>query len=194
MDFQKLSSFKLIERTLFDISTSSGNWTTKQKYMRRRKNSGKIMKKIIVITGLPGSGKSTYINKTYKDRQGYRIISEDYQANAINDSPVFERSKHYSDLLNTLRETDDIPVISDLRYCSKNEQKSLIKAVHRIYASIEIEWVCLTTKPDECKLNIEKRGRLSKEKEKNLVDEYSPIYSIPEGAKEVPFNRQTATA
>lgn len=142
------------------------------------------MKKIIVVSGLPGSGKSTHIKETFENKKGYLVISEDYQANAYNDSEEFEDSQHYSKLLETLN-MNLIPVIGDLRYCSKKEQNKLVEAIHKINPDIEVKWVFLMTSPEKCKDNIDKRNRATKTKEKALVDQYSRLFSVPDNAEQV---------
>ena len=47
---------------------------------------------IILIAGLPGSGKTTYMEA--RQREGWSIF-DDFKANAFNDSSVFWHSRNY---------------------------------------------------------------------------------------------------
>jgi hypothetical protein len=57
--------------------------------------------KLTVFVGLPGSGKSTRVNAMRSSVSG--LCCEDFHANAFQDSPLVEKSRHYSALLEDIR-------------------------------------------------------------------------------------------
>jgi len=98
------------ERRLLDVSDSEAQ----------------IIPKIILIAGLPGSGKTTYIEKL---RQEGWSIFDDFKANAYNDSSVFWHSRNYEALISAIREGRKC-LVADIDFCntkSRNEAELILR-------------------------------------------------------------------
>lgn len=63
------------------------------------------MPKLIVVVGLPGSGKSFYIDELQGGCQG--VCADDYMANSHANSCRFTDSRHYANLICDLRNKKD---------------------------------------------------------------------------------------
>ena len=59
------------------------------------------MGKVILIAGLPGAGKTTY-GKRLANEIGARFF-DDFKAKAFSNSPRFQHSRHYKELIQLLR-------------------------------------------------------------------------------------------
>jgi tRNA uridine 5-carbamoylmethylation protein Kti12 len=137
------------------------------------------MAKLIVIAGLPGSGKSHRI-RAVKDKFA-GICVEDFHANAINHSPKFEHSRHYTDLISSLSNSKDC-LIADIAYCESDRRLEVERTVRREIPNVVIEWEFFENAPVKCEDNCRRRNRSSLPREIELIRDLSQKYLIPEGA------------
>jgi hypothetical protein len=138
--------------------------------------------KIVFVVGLPGAGKSSYINKHYKHLHCSQR-PEDFMANAIDNKFEFTKSRHYKVLCRILKDNGTF-VISDIMLCDECFRKKVLKAINRIrpLKEVKISWVCFKNDPEQCKINLLKAfkggstrnmcNRLQKIEE--LTKEYRP--------------------
>lgn len=100
------------------------------------------MKKIIAIFGLPGSGKSTYIEENFKNE----LI--------LDDITVLARDKGLKEFLldmKNLSKNRDI-VIADPMLCLKKNQEYLKKTIKDIFPYYSIDWIFIDTPEDVAKI------------------------------------------
>jgi predicted kinase len=141
------------------------------------------MAKLIAVVGLPGSGKSHYVQRLRTSCAG--VCAEDYMANSHNNSARFVDSRYYVDLVRDLREGQDC-VIADIEYCDSWRRAEVEEVVRREAPAATIEWHCFQNDPQQCRANVDRRGRASAENEKRKICELSAKYQIPLGAKVIP--------
>jgi predicted kinase len=141
------------------------------------------MPKLIVVIGLPGSGKSHYVHELRGSCQG--VCAEDYMASSHNNSSRFTDSRHYADLIRDLRDGKDC-VIADIEYCDTWRRVEVEEVVARDVPGVTIEWHCFENNPTQCNANVDSRNRKNAEEEKKKVRHLSQKYQIPFCAKVIP--------
>ena len=116
--------------------------------------------KIILIVGLPGSGKSYYIANNIKP--GYTIVDD---PRSIDELP----KKLTTNL-----------VIADCHLCKDTSREALNKILEIRYPKADIEYIFFENNPAQCIKNVNHRndGRYVEPTIKN----YSRIYNIPENS------------
>jgi len=68
---------------------------------------------ILVIAGLPGCGKTTYLDQLLKE--SWRTF-DDFKANAYQNSPQFQKSRKYAALQAAIRDNSRCAV-ADIDFC-----------------------------------------------------------------------------
>lgn len=140
------------------------------------------MPKLIVVTGLPGSGKSFYISYLVENGEVEKVCAfDDFHACAHSDSSAIEDSRYFSGLIACLREGKDC-VVTDIKFCSKDHRERLLTTMKKKSCNFEFDLRCFENKPEICKQNVRNRNRKSVKKETSLIDEYAASYEIPSGA------------
>ena|SRR5260370_41561893 len=134
--------------------------------------------KLIVVVGLPGSGKTT-IMKSLKQAGRVNEIFDDYQAGTTGDVKDPRSSRYYSSLLAALR-AGKAAAVSDVRYCVHAELHRFLAAVLAEIPEVELELYYFENDPEQCRKNIIKRERHIEtvERELKLVKEYAPHYAV----------------
>lgn len=144
------------------------------------------MQEIIVIVGLPGSGKSTYIEQNFEGV----FVCDDYHKSG---GGSFETSVYYKDLVRTLAQGNNA-VISDIAYCKdellEETASGLLTLIGRLKINPRIKYLYFENDPDACKENIMRRKREGRvERELAFVDETSSRYTVPHKATVLPVFR-----
>jgi predicted kinase len=81
------------------------------------------MGKLIVVIGLPGSGKSHYVDRLLADGSvGW--ICHDFHADAYNDSKLVTDSRYLQELLEKLR-TGHTCAIADIAFCDPTRRERI---------------------------------------------------------------------
>jgi len=146
---------------------------------------GNVTPKLIIIIGLPGSGKFCYLEDLCKKRE-VQYIYDDFHANAFNDSRKVVGSQHFCALISHLKNGEDC-AISDVAFCKNTRLKEVIDETMKEAKDVKkIELIYFKNEPENCIQNIKARNRKSSDKEINLVGELTGAYKIPDGAKQVP--------
>jgi hypothetical protein len=126
--------------------------------------------KIIAVIGLPGSGKSHYLDK-FKNNPDYLIIDDPKN---ISEIPL-DISKNI--------------LIADCHLCRTTVRDSFKNIITKLLPNHSIEIVFFENNPTQCLKNVEYRndGR----KVEATIIQYSKKYEIPEGSKVIPvFNTE----
>lgn len=138
------------------------------------------MQRITIIIGLPGSGKTTYIenNPDFKDT----FICDDYhKSGAEQISKEFIGSVYYQDLISALCDGKDV-VLSDIAYCKQDRLDETVSALSSELQTLEIEakigYVYFENNPQACKKNVMSRNRRV-QRELDYIDKVSQYYCIP---------------
>lgn len=127
--------------------------------------------KILALVGLPGSGKSHYINKL-ESLDKYLIIDDPKNA---DDLPDIATAKNF-----------DI-IIADCHLCIPRIREKFINKMNKTYPDHSIEFLFFENNPSQCLKNVNYRndGR----KVETTIIQYSKEYEIPVNSNIIPvFN------
>jgi predicted kinase len=140
------------------------------------------MSKVVFVVGLPGSGKSTYINSHIIEDS---IFIDDYKANANNHSSSFSDSIHYKELVDNLNAEIECFVI-DIDFCDSLARAEAAQVLNSEIPGINIEWIFFENNPNRCRANVIKRNRVSLANDIAAITKYSSLYVIPSGVNQLP--------
>ena len=141
------------------------------------------MAKLVVVVGMPGSGKSHYIRERQSQFPG--VCAHDYMANSHGHSPRFTDSRYYADLVRDLREGKD-SLIADIEYCDTWRRVEVKEVIGGDVPGVEIEWRFFENDPAKCEANAEGRTHSNVVQEKRKIHDLSRKYQIPRGAIIIP--------
>jgi hypothetical protein len=141
------------------------------------------MPKLIVVVGLPGAGKSPYL-KELSEKLDCRII-EDFMKDSIGDSPGSTRSKHYPEIVRSLR-GGTAYAIADVAFCDTGRRVELQAVFAADVAGLLIDWHFFANNSNACRKNVTRRSREELSDELRKIDELSGRYFIPEGVTPIP--------
>lgn len=152
------------------------------------------MAKLIIISGLPGSGKTHYLDNLIASG----VIDEDrcyddFHAGAYNDSPTVESSRWFIPLVSNLRAGNDC-IVSDIEFCLKSRRDNLIEAIRSRVPSTKLEIRCFENKPGICRTRVLARGGESTREEIGNIARLSRDYDIPKDAVVLKVNENTDTS
>lgn len=134
--------------------------------------------KILMIAGLPGCGKTTYLDELR--REGWSAF-DDFKAGAIDDSSQFDKSRQFETLIAALREGRRC-VVADIDFCKSESRAEAEKVLRVTVPRVEICWCFFARDERACEENIKRRNRDSLEAGIRELRRYSRVYSIPLGA------------
>lgn len=137
-------------------------------------------RELIVIVGMPGSGKTTYAKK---------LVEEGLIDNYCDDYefwPLKTDGKVWRDedrrLIAGLNK-GQAWAVADTRYCDSLERRKLKLALKKLVPNLKISYVYFDNRPDSCELNATRRKGGLPRHEINLIYYYTKLYKIPPGAK-----------
>ena len=113
------------------------------------------MAKLILIAGLPGSGKSRYGGKL-KSKVGATCYVDDYHAQANDNRPGFENGREYRNLIAGLKR-GEVWVASDIEWCRAEKRREVEAALHKAVPHVHIEWHFLAAGEDKCRERVRQR-------------------------------------
>lgn len=140
------------------------------------------MPSLIIVVGMPGSGKTTYL-KWLKENKKVDTVIDDYQKDPVDGNyadPI--KSQHSKRLVNALR-SGKRTAIADRRYCLDEELKKIVAMVSSEAPEATIEIHSFENNYTACKANILSRNRAGYvESEIAFLDEHHRDYR-PSGDK-----------
>ena len=129
---------------------------------------------LIVVIGMPGAGKTTYMEQL-KQSGEISVFYDDFQADAPGKDKNPFLSKHFAALVKNLRLGKTVAV-ADIRYCDRRELNLLLAAVISAVPEIRIDLRYFENAADKCRANVSKRARKWTEQEFEYIDEYAAVY------------------
>ena len=142
--------------------------------------------RLILLGGLPGSGKSKYLERLRAD--GWTVF-DDFQKKAINNLALFRMSRHYSELVQALRE-DRPSVVADVRLVTIEYRADAENTLRTDLPNVVMELRIFELDQAQCAENIKNSpdprdapNRL------RILGEFAPKHSIPQGALRLPVWR-----
>lgn len=147
------------------------------------------MQKLIFITGLPGSGKTTYL-ETHKDEFGDALICDDYYKSGPGRFVRFNGSVYYNDVRNALKEGRNV-VIADIVFCEdelrKEAQEGIVLLATELGIDLDIDYRFFENNPEACIQNILHRDRPERvASELKFIEEHTESYVVPENVTVLP--------
>ena len=138
---------------------------------------------ITFVVGLPGSGKSTWIEQQAQGTDA--LVIHDFKARSHNDDPAFHSSRHLPELIAAV-ESGRNSFIADIDFCRTASRNEAAAFLARAFPGVKVQWVFFEKNVAACQANarrdIDRRAqdRLAK------IAEFGPQYQIPEGVILVP--------
>jgi predicted kinase len=139
--------------------------------------------KLVVIVGLPGSGKSTHLPRLMAEH-GATYWRDSFKKNALRDCSHITHSRHYGSLLHALLKGENC-VIADIDFCREQARREAVEFIALHAPTTEVIWYCFENSPDQCRKNVitSQRGvdgRLRR------IDEFKDQYTLPHGVTPEP--------
>jgi len=150
------------------------------------------MQSIIIITGFPGSGKSTYL-KTHESEFGDAFICDDYYKSAPGRIVQFDGSIYFDGVRNALMNGRNV-VIADIVFCEDDlrieMQEGIARLIEELGIKAGVEYRYFENNPEACIANILLRNRKERvEGEIKFIQNHRDSYHIPDGAVILPVYR-----
>jgi hypothetical protein len=142
---------------------------------------------VVLLVGLPGSGKTTYLSQMLQD--GW-LIFDDFKALAINDCSKFRSSQGFPKLIRALRDGRRC-VVADINFCKTESREEAERDLLAEVPSVSISRRFFENDPFACEANLINRNRQSLQNELRDLQAYSPFYYIPEGSVVLPVWRKS---
>lgn len=130
---------------------------------------------VLLVVGLPGCGKSTYLSRLARD--GWTPF-DDFKANAHNDSSHFREARHYNALVAAL-ERGLKCAVADIDFCRLEARTEAEQVLREVARGSPLEWAFFENNSERCEANIRRRARPSLAIELRKLQEYSRLYSPP---------------
>ncbi|MFZ2193788.1 MAG: AAA family ATPase [Candidatus Moraniibacteriota bacterium] len=141
------------------------------------------MSKLIFIVGLPGSGKTKYVEEINSDNE-FEVL-DDFKGNAILNKSDFTFSSRYCDLINYLKSNKNC-IVTDIDFCKIISREEAEIVINGWELGVEIEWVFFENNPEQCTNNVKERAIRSGKNEDDAllnIKKYTSEYNIPIGIK-----------
>ncbi len=138
------------------------------------------MKELIMIIGLPGSGKTNMIQNKYHCDDYF--VRDDVQGGAVLNKGGFTYSNHYPEIISEIKKGEKNIVISDIRYCNYADYRETVEILSWWIRKNCLKYNLLTyayeNDPEKCKINVINANRSDTEDRIKEIDKYSPLYKI----------------
>ena len=143
-----------------------------------------MRQKLTIVIGLPGSGKTTWLNECHKSADG--TVFDDFHARARGDSGEFEASRCFDTLRDKLSAGFSC-VIADIAYCRterlERAERAIRSLAEHLGIEIEIERIFFSNDPQSCRHNVVHRYALEPSRcylnELQTIDELTLEYDAP---------------
>lgn len=141
---------------------------------------------LILLGGLPGSGKSEYLKRLKAD--GWNVF-DDFQKRAINNLALFRMSRHYSELVQALRERHP-SVVADVRLVTAEYRADAERTLSADLPGLAIELRVFELDQAQCVENIKNSPEPRDAPNRlRILKEFAPQHSLPQGAVCLPVWR-----
>jgi len=138
---------------------------------------------IVLIAGLPGSGKTTYGRRLEREIGATGYI-DDYHRESVNNSSSLENGRMYRPLIEGLRRGQKW-IASDIDWCRTKKRRQIEDALLAQAPGTQIEWHFVVADPKICRDRVVRRGREGVDFELRKIDELYAQFTIPAGARVV---------
>ena len=135
------------------------------------------MKKVLIVIGLPGSWKTTYVENHLKD---YDFFDDYYKYECKS----LRKSIYYEQLIKSINTNKGI-VVSDIAWTQELKLKEFVNELNTLFISLNIKtnigFLYFENNPEICKKNVLYRNRSDErvKKEFELIDRFTKNYKVP---------------
>ncbi|MGD0164102.1 MAG: hypothetical protein ABSB39_16650 [Candidatus Sulfotelmatobacter sp.] len=140
---------------------------------------------VILIAGLPGSGKTTHLCQMLRD--GW-LVFDDYKAQAFEDCSKFGSSGKFLPLISALRSGLRCAV-ADIDFCRAESREEAESLLFTIVPGLKLRWLFFENDSSACEANVKSRDRRQLQTELENIRRYSKSFNIPQGAEVLPVSR-----
>ena len=150
-----------------------------------------MLGKLLLIAGLPGSGKTTHLCQMC--REGWTVF-DDFKALAFEDCSKFRSSRKLPSLLTALRDGLNC-IAADIDFCDESARREANSVLLAELPDLDLSWQFFANDRAACEANVRSRNRDCLPRELELIAKYSPFYQIPQATIVLPVrtNQQPAT-
>ncbi|OFV96503.1 MAG: hypothetical protein A3H28_06205 [Acidobacteria bacterium RIFCSPLOWO2_02_FULL_61_28] len=134
---------------------------------------------VILVVGLPGCGKTTYVDKLTAEFGAQKF--DDFKANAHYDSPTFQCARRFDELIIKLVRGETC-IVADIDFCRNEARIEAEEEIKGRIPGVKVEWHYFENDPIRCRRNVIRRKSNSVQQELLNIDRYSPGYDIPSPA------------
>ena len=143
-----------------------------------------VVATLIVLVGLPGSGKTCYRRQALAYLPEEQV-ADDFHRDAYGDSPRTHHSKHYGRIFAALRAGND-SMISDIAFCDSRRLNNVLNAFEAdLPGQVDFDVRYFAKDLESCKTNINTRNDAGKDRDLKALDEFAPGYCPPQTAMDV---------
>jgi hypothetical protein len=137
---------------------------------------------LLLIAGLPGCGKSTYLAKLAAEEWA---PFDDFKNRAHRNSRCFRESRHYTTLTAFFAEGRRCAV-ADIDFCRTAARSEAESVLEEDCPVGRFRWCYFAKDLAACEASIRRRNRESLENDLRELFRYSELYEIPEGVVPLP--------
>ena len=135
--------------------------------------------KLILLAGLPGCGKTTYLSRLCAE--GWMVF-DDFKSHAIDHDPAFWKSRKFRTLITALEDGLRCAV-ADVSFCRSHYREQADAVLSKELPLITPEWQFFANNYALSEERIRSRYRPSLEMDRSVLRELTEVYQIPESGK-----------
>ena len=140
------------------------------------------MAKVVIVVGLPGSGKSHWVDGHRAECTG--LVTYDYFKDSLVPTLRLPDSRHYQDLVESVKAGKDC-LLADIAFCEAHRRRETERILADVAPTAVVKWIFFENNPEACRVNINRDGSERARDRLKYLDIFASSYSIPCGVEPV---------
>jgi hypothetical protein len=140
------------------------------------------MAKVVIVVGLPGSGKSHWVNMHRSEFTG--LVASDYFKDSLVPTLRLPDSRHYQGLIESLKAGRDC-LVADIAFCEAQRRSETEGVLAKVAPAAEVRWIFFENNPEACRSNINRDGGERARDQLKYLAMFASSYSIPSGVEPI---------